>query len=899
MTLLEYVDSLFQQNVPEEEIVAKTQEWKKKNNYGVSEQNSVLKENLKPKEEAKIDDVADKKDATVTSTSDASKAIEKITGQSRFGTGPSALPDPKQSFDLVGRTAKQVSGVTPIFKGVDLNPGETKTANKFDFKYEISEDNQPIFYAKQEGEKDWDNLTANKAKNPSAELGAAEELGFDVGDFDREKALRDKEDFNIGKYLDVDKSKDEVVIFDASNIKGLTKDGEMLTAEELFFKNKARPSRYADSFVDKNFEEKELKKQNKKPLYSKIKDYVVVNELNLNNKYEQFKNQEYSGDYKEDFNPDAAIATINSDYNSNLLSGLSNFNYNDFVGFYNNKGYSEDYFDNVMNPNQGYDVVEISIKQKLESETDPTAIKSLKDQLNSSKTNRQRYLNDRLNNYIDEKEDEYAKKLYSAYILKNPEEFKDIKSTDKAFAKAKKYFDDKYGEFGYGLFNYNEIEAYKKLAFPELTASNAEASAVQQQKINRIKSENTLGSDLYLAAQKAARGYVSGAQEIATGIQDIFGIDNTYQRSVIEERDIKRQAEDVGYQFVMGKEAEIDGITYIKDEVGNIYDTNNKTILGSVSKQKLKKINNALDNSKETGSSFSAMGSLQEFAAVGGRMVYDIIGTSLTGGASRALGVTKLTNALKVPEATVGAMGYYGASGYFGTKQNTYNQFIKAGVNEDDADQMSGLAARYGAALYSLTSAISPNSKYVDNLNTNLFGTTTTSRLIKDAINGYKRKGVSGAGVSIFERLKRFVPTKQGVVSTVSDGVFEVGQETLQQGLEIYGLNPYLNKLANKDILQETMTSQDFANLWMTSFGSGSVFANLNLKGFGPRNARQQLQSLYQIGEDLAGSRKIMNDMVVSGDITTEQMSNVLSDVRAVHNQMNKIPDFVSDETKL
>jgi hypothetical protein len=235
---------------------------------------------------------------------------------------------------------------------------------------------------------------------------------------------------------------------------------------------------------------------------------------------------------------------------------LSNFNYNDFIGFYNNKGYSEDYFDNVMNPNQGYDVVEMSIKQKLDSETDPTAIQSLKDQLKSSKTNRQRYLNDRLNNYIDEKEDEYAKKLYSAYILKNPEKFKDIKSTDKAFAKAKKYFDDKYGEFGYGLFNYNEIESYKKLAFPELTSSNAEALAVQQQKINRIKSENTLGSDLYLAAQKAARGYMSGAQEIATGIQDIFGIDNTYQKSVIEERDIKRQAEDVGYQFVMGKEAD-------------------------------------------------------------------------------------------------------------------------------------------------------------------------------------------------------------------------------------------------------------------------------------------------------------------------------------------------------
>ena len=652
MQLVEYVNSLFEQGLSGEEVIAKTQEWKKKNNYGASEQPSVLKEDLKPKEEVKIDDVAGKKDATVTSTSDASKAIEKITGQSKFGTGPSALPDPKQSFDLVGRTAEQVSGITPIFKGVDLNPGETKTANNYEYKYEISEDKQPVFYTKPEGQEDWINVTANKAKNPGAELGVAEELGFNVGDFDREKALsqrRDREDFNIGDYLNIDKNKDEVVIFDASNIKGLTKDGEMLTAEELFFKNKAKPARYADSFVDENFEEKELQKQNKKSIESKLKDYVVANELNLNNKYERFKDQEYSGEYKEDFNPDAAVITINNDYNANALSGVSNFNYNDFVGFYNNKGYSEDYFDNVMNPNQGYDVVEISIKQKLESETDPTAIKSLKDQLKSSKTNRQRYLNDRLNNYIDEKEDEYAKKLYSAYILKNPEKFKDIKSTDKAFAKAKKYFDDKYGEFGYGLFNYNEIEAYKKLAFPELTAANAEALAIQQQKINKIKSENTLGSDLYLAAKKAARGYISGAQEIATGIQDIFGIDNTYQRSVIEERDIKRQAEDVGYQFVMGKEANVDGVTYIKDEVGNIYDTTNKTILGSVSKEKFKKINEALDSSKETGSSFSTIGSLQEFAAVGGRMAYDIIGTSLTGGASRALGITKLTNEPPAP----------------------------------------------------------------------------------------------------------------------------------------------------------------------------------------------------------------------------------------------------------
>lgn len=88
MTLLEYVDSLFQQNVPEEEIVAKTQEWKKKNNYGVSEQEQtgVLKEDLKPKEEAKIEGVAETTDATAppTETPEASENLESGSGQLEY-----------------------------------------------------------------------------------------------------------------------------------------------------------------------------------------------------------------------------------------------------------------------------------------------------------------------------------------------------------------------------------------------------------------------------------------------------------------------------------------------------------------------------------------------------------------------------------------------------------------------------------------------------------------------------------------------------------------------------------------------------------------------------------------------------------------------------------------------
>ena len=830
MTLLEYITSLQDTGLSQEEIFAKAQEFKGRTKTKEVEVNET------PVEEVKTNDVVGKKDATITSSLNASKAVEKITGQSKFGTGPSPSLDPNQSFGLVGKTAKQVSGVTPIFKGVDLNPGETKTANKFDFKYEISEDKQPIFYTKPEGKEDWIDVTANKAKNPGAELGVAEELGFDVGDFNRDKALKQidvSSDFKVDDYLNVTEDQiNNVSTFNPDDIKGETKNGDFLNTKELFFKNRAQ-SRFTpdDEFVDDSFEDKAIKKHQKRTLDSKLTDYIVTEDLNKSNRYVEFKDQPYTGKYKEDFREDAAISKVNYDYKSDLLKSINGFDYDDFLGYMNSKGYSNDYLDASENPNQGYGIVQTSIRQNIDSEENPDTAKSLQGELKNSIINQQRSQERYLDLYIEEQEADYLKKLYSSYIKKNPEEFKDVESVDKALLKAKNYFDNKYGKNSYGLYNYNSIKEYKDLAFPELSISKIQDQAERDQAINKIKSQENLNGDLYLAAKKASRGYMSGAEEIAFGIKDLLGIDNTYGRSVKQERDISRETEDVRYQFVTGKEAEVDGITYIKDEAGAIYDVTNKVILGTVGEDEFEKINKSLNESEKTGSSFSGMGSLQEFAGVSGRMAYDVIGTSLTGGASKALGITKLASAIRIPAASVGAMGYYGASGYFGTKQNTYDQFIEAGINSSDADEMSDLAARYGAAIYSITSVLSPNSKYVDNLNKNLFGTASSSSLIKNAIKGYSKKGVSGAGFNIFNSLKRLKPTKQGAVNLVADGVFEVAQEFTQQGVEVYGLNSYLNSIAGKDVLQQDMTMQDSINLAMTSFGSGSAFANLNFRG--------------------------------------------------------------------
>jgi hypothetical protein len=74
MTLLEYVASLQDQNVPESEWFNKVQEWKKENNY-------------KAPEQVKIKGVAEQTDANAspTETPGASENLESGSGKSQSG----------------------------------------------------------------------------------------------------------------------------------------------------------------------------------------------------------------------------------------------------------------------------------------------------------------------------------------------------------------------------------------------------------------------------------------------------------------------------------------------------------------------------------------------------------------------------------------------------------------------------------------------------------------------------------------------------------------------------------------------------------------------------------------------------------------------------------------------
>jgi hypothetical protein len=166
MQLVEYVNSLFEQGLSGEEVIAKTQEWKKKNNYGVSEQEptSVLKEDLKPKEEVKTKGVVEQTDATAPpKTPDASESLSSGSGQYQFTPIADENNLAQYNLDLINQRADRAIAMDAdramksskiVFQDdyVDFDPYGVGEAGKIDLDQRKA--NIGVIEAKPESEDD-------------------------------------------------------------------------------------------------------------------------------------------------------------------------------------------------------------------------------------------------------------------------------------------------------------------------------------------------------------------------------------------------------------------------------------------------------------------------------------------------------------------------------------------------------------------------------------------------------------------------------------------------------------------------------------------------------------------------------------------------------------------------
>ena len=867
MTLLEYVQSLQDQGATD--IPDKVQEWKKKNQPKVEEE--VIKT---PAEEVKINDAADQTGATVTSTPNASESSSSGSGElvsqepRFFGSG---MTD--EEMDQARKSQKKYKEFTAV-----AQPGESISANEFDYKYDLNDKGKGVYSYKPEGSEEWKQYEAGS----TGEAAIASEFGH--SDFDKEKFFKQQqeqkqvsEDFNIGNSLEITSDEIWMANVEEQKIKVSLSSGYDYRKRQNSLKNASERDLSNPSLKDYW---DEVRAETKLPLDLNIYNAIEEDELNVLERYEEFSDLETDAE-----DPGQGIRLIEADFNLNNV-GLkeSGFNTNDFLGFMNSKGYTKDYTNNLLDEDAYGQMGKFDITPE---------------QSTTGEVKRQRDLDNYLSLYIAEKTDRYNNSLYLSYIRKNRDKFKTTDSLSEAILKAKKYFKKEHGQSTFFPFDSKKLKAYRDDLFPELVAAEKNEIAIGDIKRAKIRTQGTAEGLLVLgedSTRKAHQAFWGQAEDQAIELGNLLGYEMGLASNLNAERDIKRSASDVRYGYVEGKEAEVDGITYIKDEDGGIYDATNKTTLGSVDEEEYAKIDTALENSKKTGSSFSGAGTTEQFAATAGSMAYDIAQVYGVGKFTKVAQLGKLAKLIRMPKASLDAMAYYTVSGYVSTKKNTYNQLINAGVNVDDATELSEEAGRLGGLLYGTTSLFAPTTKYMK-----VFGEANLlKKTLNKAVMGYKSGGKGTFTKNLVDGIRKLTPAniKDAVIKTGGAGGQEFVQEETQSGLETLGLNAYINKKAGSKILDEDFTRQDFINTGVLSFGAGGVFSNLSIPGFKP-NAKQQLQSLYMLSQNIPGTTKLMNQMVADGEATTEQVSDVMFQIKAVNNQMSGIPSSVSSETQL
>ena len=892
MKLIDLIQELQDQGLSGEEIFAKAKEFK-----GRTKPEEVV-------EEAKIDPVVETDAATPGKTEPVSNekfmksisgdgifdSLENTTLSQRLNATPRTSKDNplldsvESDFDIKdfqNRTFFQKVGIEPVFTLPDsyktkADVGQTyNPKGNYDYKYEINQKTGSIdYYYKATGSKeDWKTY---KNKKSDANLAIASQFGH----FDYDKYKKQQKyikDFSVNLNID------DIDIESFQKNKTLKADQKVLldTIQREYNNSRMAGDPYItfDKFKSKYLKSKKITEPEtkKESLNDKINNLIIEKNLDKNYIYQQFENQGYTG--QEDFRPEMGLIKLDDAFNfKNLGATIGKEDLKEFVGFMNSKKFTNNYVDNFFNDSFG----------------DQGTYNISNEEYAELKIAGQRSLDNYLNQFLNEKNNRYNNKLYLNYIKNNPDKFKDIKSLSEAKTKAKAYFKKEYGQSTFPAFDYNKIKNYREVLFPELVKKEKLNLIESEEKRKKLIEEGSSEGLLKDSMVKLTQGYLSQAEDQALAIREMFGFDIDVGRNLKNEKDIKRFSQDIRYMYVEGKKAEVDGIVYIKEDDGSIYDTTNKISLGVKTEDELKKINLALDNSKETGSDFSGSGGVEMMAATFGTMAYDLSQVYGLGKFTKAAKLGKLTQIVKMPRATFDALAYYSFSGYVTTKKDTYNEAIKAGISKEEAQDLSETAGQLGGAWYGVTSLFAPTNTYMKRLDKAF----SDNNAINQALKFYEKKGKGGFVKSILNSIKNIKPTSVGLQRTALAGGQEVLQENLQEGGMVLGLNPFINNLTDENFLNEDYSRSDFIKTSILSFGAGSAFSNISIPSFKP-NASQQLKNLYLLGQDISGTKKLTNEMVANGQATQDQVGALMQDIKAVYNQTSKIPATVSAETQL
>ena len=451
--------------------------------------------------------------------------------------------------------------------------------------------------------------------------------------------------------------------------------------------------------------------------------------------------------------------------------------------------------------------------------------------------------------------------------------------------------------------NQEKLKSYINNEMLVLTEKLKEQEAENQELVKRYEDDKLNGGyKIKQGLNKGWKGFEKGVSATAITFYNMIGAENIADA-------LKAQAiqgkifdpYDATYGYASGKQVFVDGIEYIVDERGQIYDKSKKLrVTGLIDKKKASNIIRQASKTKRDDWSMSGLGMASNLSNVLGDIGWQIAYQAALIGGGRIIGsVAKLTapgrvavsSLRKIPikKSVASAIIAQSTLGYSRGLRDIYVAAKENGISDREAEELASLGAQQMGLLYGLTAPIATRTRVTDKI----LG-EPTKEITKKAVREYLKTGKKGF-LDVIGNARRNLGT-YGL-----EGFKELVQENVQQAGEKFVVNPDINKEAGRKILDDTITMDDFINTSILSFLAGGMLpAGIDIStdtySLFKDGSIAKMESLAFLSQDQDKTMELVNSQVAKGLYTQSQADKLLSDINVYRTTIGRMPKSTSPQ---
>ena len=859
MTLVEYVTSLQDQNIPESEWFDKVQQWKKENNY--EDPNKV-----------KIKGAAKQTDANASpkKTPEASENLESGSGQLQFTPIVDEEATSERYLDLINKRALRFKAQTDFDD--DVGGVKTKAILK---QLPIGSKDRTDFYIQR-------NLAPDETINESyynraSGNSAPNSYLIEQGDIESKFSLEAPK-LEVSKQTDL-KSEDQIVqpIGRPADVLGLDKP-----------KKEIPDSFWSD--LKEEFEEE--KKQGIGTIESYIDGYIEENDLDL----------DFPNLY---FNKDNSTSFIENNYGGANAIAQTNLNPIDFEGFLNRNGFAEEFNEKLKNG--VYDDSEGLQDGSLAKERD------LRRYLDLYKSEQDARLNQKNKLYSIKKDPGKFKtstfgdaRVDLINALSVPDEsdvyytsidsnaFKDYIGSQFSISSAKdrEYLQkkinyakelDERGDWYAAAANAGSLIVEAKNGFLtgwyDLSTFALELGGADTfvQRLRNSEAETQLAKDSsYYTSFSGKTIKIDGveyAKDQVSGI--IYNVSAGYNVSEIN---------DPFRLKFLDKKIEKEGVVKEHNSLRGYLTVGGNTF-GNVLTQVI----------GQKGVSFATKAAkVRTLATLNGFTSVKKYKQTLQ--LAEAIG-GKAASRIRIPvkKSTFDAMLFQGSYGAAIGYNNTLKEAKLAGFNDEEAAALAYDGSQLTGIWYAATGPISPRTNWLGKEGQE----SLVSQLRKSILKARKSNKPRTFALDFKQRLLNISNNlKSKGYNFVEEGTKETIQENVQQAGEFLWINPILNKKAKTNFLQDTYSYQEAKTTSILSFATGGLLSQMKLPSFKPK-ANAMIANYSYIANNMEKAQQQLNRLVESGFATQAEADELVFNAKAIFNNTSRIPKWLDQNLVL